>query len=75
MENNNCNQPNSFVPYRDNCFNLESLSDVLRSPRVFDPVHALSNLQILKCGYVAVKAAVLNYLYQVSDIYEYINSK
>ena len=74
MENNNCNQPNSFVPYRDNCFNLESLSDVLRSPRVFDPVHALNNLQILKCGYVAVKAAVLNYLYQVSDIYEYINN-
>lgn len=73
MENSNCNPKNSYPP-KDNCFNLETLSDVLRSPRVFDPVSALHNIQIIKCGYVAVKAAVLNYLYQVSDIYEYINN-
>lgn len=76
MENkNNCNQSNTDAyPYSDKCFQLGSISDVLRSPRVFDPYHALNNLSVLKCGYVGVKAAVLNYLYQVSDIYEFVNN-
>ena len=58
-----------------NNFNhLESLNNIIRSSRVFIPEKALNNLKILKCGYIGAKSAILNYLYQVSDIYDYVNN-
>ena len=58
----------------NNFYNLESLNNIIRSSRVFTPEKAINNLNILKCGYIGTKSAVLNYLYQVSDIYEYLNN-
>jgi len=49
------------------------MSQLLRSPRSFDPQDALSSLCIIKNSYLAIKAGVFNYLYECSDIYDKIN--
>ena len=72
--NDNCNTKKCSSIYNDSCFKLGSLTDILRSPRVFYPKQAIANLQILACGFTGVKAAVLNYLYQVSELYDRINN-
>lgn len=74
-KNNKCgNTCKSSSITSASCRKFGGLTDILRSPRVFEPQHALSNLKIIQFGYVGVKAAILNFLYQVSELYESINN-
>lgn len=68
--NNHNNIYNGGCNYRNNLCNM---SQLLRSPRSFDPQDALSSLCIIKNSYLAIKAGVFNYLYECSDIYDKIN--
>lgn len=80
MNNNigksNCNKNNTQRGCNNSvkdCYNLKSLEGILRSPRIFYPEQALNNLDILAKGYTGVKAGVLNFLYQVSELYDQVN--
>ena len=59
-------------PLRNNP-RLATLTDIIRSPRTFEPREALPNLAIVKKTYLILKTAILNYLYEVSDIYDKVN--
>lgn len=52
---------------------LCDMSQILRSPRTFNPESALESLCIIKNSYLAMKAGVFNYLYECSDIYDKVN--
>lgn len=76
MRKSNCNQNNTQRGCNNivkDCYNLKSLEGILRSPRIFYPEQALTNLDILAKGYTGVKAGVLNFLYQVSELYDQVN--
>ena len=74
--NQNCNKSNTQKSCNNSgqdCYNLKSLEGILRSPKIFHPEQALSNLDILARGYTGVKAGILNFLYQVSELYDQVN--
>jgi hypothetical protein len=79
MLSNSCKGPLSgnppwkcHGPLRNNP-KLSTLTDIVRSPRTFSPCEALTNLAIIKKSLLILKTGVLNYLYEVSNIYDNVN--